>query len=79
MELNRRFERNVSPCSAYFLLLADFLLGVVDPNYGVNRLCGLVSESLATVPEVWVRFRALPDFLKNSGPGTGLTQPREYN
>jgi hypothetical protein len=42
-------------------------------------LCGLWSEFLATDPEVWVRFPALPDFLKNSWYGTGSTQPREYN
>jgi hypothetical protein len=28
---------------------------------------------------VQVRFPALPDFLRNSGSGTGSTQPREYN
>jgi hypothetical protein len=38
------------------------------------------SELLATDPEVWVRFLALPDFLRSSvGCGTGSTQPREYN
>jgi hypothetical protein len=28
--------------------------------------------------EVWVRFSALPDFLRSSGTGTGSTQPPEY-
>jgi hypothetical protein len=28
----------------------------------------LWSEFLTTDPEVWVRFPALPDFLRNSGP-----------
>jgi hypothetical protein len=37
------------------------------------------SELLATDPEVRVRFPALPDFMRNSGSGTGSTQPREYN
>jgi hypothetical protein len=37
------------------------------------------SEFLATDPEVWVRFPALPDFLRSSGSGTGSTQPREDN
>jgi hypothetical protein len=37
------------------------------------------SEFLATDSEVWVRFPALPDFLRCSGSGTGSTQPREYN
>jgi hypothetical protein len=27
----------------------------------------------------WVRFPALPDFLRSSGSGTGSTQPREDN
>jgi hypothetical protein len=37
------------------------------------------SESLATEPEVRVRFSALPDYLRSSGSGTRSTQPREYN
>jgi hypothetical protein len=37
------------------------------------------SEFLATDPEVWVRFPALPDFLRSSESGTGSTQPHEYN
>jgi hypothetical protein len=37
------------------------------------------SEFLATDPEVWVRFPALPDFLRSSGSGTGYTLPLEYN
>jgi hypothetical protein len=37
------------------------------------------SEFLATDPEVWVGFPALPDFLRSSGSGIGFTQPREYN
>jgi hypothetical protein len=35
-------------------------------------------EFLATDPELRVRFPALPYFLRNSGSGTGSTQPREY-
>jgi hypothetical protein len=37
------------------------------------------SEFLPKDPEIWVRFPALPDFLRSSGSGTGYTQPREYN
>jgi hypothetical protein len=37
------------------------------------------AELLAAVPEVWVRFLTLPDFLRNSGSGTGSTQSREYS
>jgi hypothetical protein len=35
------------------------------------------SEFLAANPEVWVRFPALANFLRSSGPGTGSTQPHE--
>jgi hypothetical protein len=37
------------------------------------------SEFLATDPDVWVRFPALPDFLRSSESGTGFTQPRDDN
>jgi hypothetical protein len=37
------------------------------------------SEFVATDTDVRVRFPALPDFLRSSGPGTGSTQPRECN
>jgi hypothetical protein len=37
------------------------------------------SELLATDPEVRVRFAALQDFQRSSGPGTRSTQPREYS
>jgi hypothetical protein len=43
----------------------------------IARLCGLVVR--VTHPEVRVRFPALPDFLGNSGSGTGSTQPLEHN
>jgi hypothetical protein len=36
-------------------------------------------ESATTSPQVRVRFPVLPHRLRNSGPGTGSTQPREYN
>jgi hypothetical protein len=36
-------------------------------------------QFLATDPEVRVPFPALPDFLRNSGSGTGSNQPSEYN
>jgi hypothetical protein len=39
----------------------------------------LWSEFLATVPDIRVRFPALQEFLRNSGSGTGSTQPHEYN
>jgi hypothetical protein len=41
----------------------------------LDGLCGLVVR----VPEVRVRFPALPGCLRSSGSGTGSTQPREYN
>jgi hypothetical protein len=44
------------------------------------ELCGLlVRVSGYRDPEVWVRFPALPDFLRSSGSGTGFIQPSEYN
>jgi hypothetical protein len=58
---------------------------VLPVRYELNLICyveesrpPLWSEFLATDPEVRVRFPAVPDFL-SSGPGTGSTQPREYN
>jgi hypothetical protein len=36
-------------------------------------------EFLATDPEVRIRFPELTDLLRNSGSGTGSTQPLEYN
>jgi hypothetical protein len=52
-----------------------------DNNNNNNNNNNLVqwSEFLAMDPEVQVRFPALPDFLRNSGSGTGFPQPREYN
>jgi hypothetical protein len=41
-----------------------------------RKPCGLVSEFLATDPEVRVRLPALTYFLRSSGSGTGSTQPR---
>jgi hypothetical protein len=37
------------------------------------------SEFLTTDPEARVRFKALPDFLRSNGSGTGSIKPREYN
>jgi hypothetical protein len=34
------------------------------------------TKFLATDSKVWVRFSALPDFLRGNGPGTRSTQPR---
>jgi hypothetical protein len=31
------------------------------------------------IQRLWVRFLALPDFMRSSGSGTGSTQPAEYN
>jgi hypothetical protein len=37
------------------------------------------SEFLAKGPEIWVRFPALPHFLRSSGSGPGTTQLSEDN
>jgi hypothetical protein len=37
----------------------------------------VITEFLATDPEVRVRFPALPDFLRSNGSGTGFTRPHE--
>jgi hypothetical protein len=52
---------------------------VLPVRYELNLYMLCLSEFLATDPEIRVRFPALPDFLRNSGSGTGSTQPREYN
>jgi hypothetical protein len=57
--------------------LSIFLIFISKPVISDDRLCGLVSEFLATDPEARVRFLALPK--KSIGSGTGSTQPREYN
>jgi hypothetical protein len=55
----------------------------------VRLVCGLLAvtlgsdksnmlEFLATDPEARVRFPALTE-KRSNGPGTGFTQPREYN
>jgi hypothetical protein len=36
-------------------------------------------SSCLQIQRSWFDSRALPDFLRNSGFGTGSTQPREYN
>jgi hypothetical protein len=38
----------------------------------------IISERIQ-IQRSWVRFPALPDFLRGSGSGTGSTQPREYS
>jgi hypothetical protein len=39
----------------------------------------ILSINFMAIPEVRVRFPALPDYLRSSGSGAGSTQPREYN
>jgi hypothetical protein len=60
---------------------------VLDTTYCLNF------TNIAKWPPLWssshsswlqiqrsrIRFPALPDFLRSSGPGPGSTQPREYN
>jgi hypothetical protein len=42
-------------------------------------LCSSGQSSWLQILRSRVRFSALPDFLRSSGPGTGSNQPREYN
>jgi hypothetical protein len=49
------------------LVIFDFTLLIIIPL------------TMATDPEIQVRFPALPDFLIGGGSGTGSTQPCEYN
>jgi hypothetical protein len=44
-----------------------------------NRLCGLVVRVPGYRYRGRVRFPTLTHFLRSGGPGTGSTQPREYN
>jgi hypothetical protein len=46
-------------------------------NLVLDRLCG--QSFWLQIHRSWVRFPALPDFLRSSGSGTGSTQPREDN
>jgi hypothetical protein len=41
-------------------------------------LCSIGQSSWLQIQRFRVRFPALPDFLRNSGSGTGSTQPFEY-
>jgi hypothetical protein len=43
----------------------------------VIKFCGLVVRVYGDIQRPWVRFPALPDFLRISGSRTGSTQPRE--
>jgi hypothetical protein len=45
----------------------------------MDRFCGLAVGVPGYRSEVWVRFPALPDFLRRSGSGTESTQTCEYN
>jgi hypothetical protein len=64
-----------SPIRLKCIVLHHFSGGTISPFCP----CGLWSEFLSTDPEVRIRFPALPDYLRNSGSGTGSTQPHECN
>jgi hypothetical protein len=58
----------------------------VDKRRSLGRHCLLRPPLWSSGQSSWlqiqrsrIRFRALPDFLRSSGSGTGSTQPREYN
>jgi hypothetical protein len=52
---------------------------IVGDHIDIKFVTLFTSPFLATDPEVWIRFPALPDILRSSGSGTGYTQPLEYN
>jgi hypothetical protein len=83
--LERRFKRNID----FILLLLSEHSAISFRSFLSNNgpLClklftNLWSSGQSSSLEIqrsWVRFPALPDFLKGSGSGTGSNQPREDN
>jgi hypothetical protein len=66
----------------YFTLLASYaMIILILIYYCFNRppLRSNGQSSWLQIQRSWVRFPALPDFLRSSGSGTGSTQPREDN
>jgi hypothetical protein len=73
------------------LFIMQFSPPTMETRYKYDGLYGTTKVSIR--PPLWsndqsswlqilryrVRFPALPDFLRNSGSGTGSTQPRQYN
>jgi hypothetical protein len=63
------------------LLLEDEESGIQKKNRAVDRspLWSSGQSPWLQINRSWVRFQALPDFLRSSGSGTGSNQPREDN
>jgi hypothetical protein len=62
------------------ILLRGMLTLIVSVTSVWDRLWGLEGQSFCLqVQRSRFRFPALPDLLRNSGSGTGFTQPREDN
>jgi hypothetical protein len=60
--------------------LTSCLTGSVTcANFGSSPLWSSGQSSWLQIQRSWVRFPALPVFLRSSGSGTGPTQPREDN
>jgi hypothetical protein len=60
-------------------LLWAMNLGVLVHSIWPQLLWSSGQRSWLQIQRSWVWFPLLPDFLRNSGSGTGSTQPREYN
>jgi hypothetical protein len=52
---------------------------IIGGHYNRPPLWSSGQSSWLQIQRSRVRFPALPDFLRNSGSGTGSTQPREDN
>jgi hypothetical protein len=57
------------------------LTGTIVTNFQILQppLWSTGQSSWLQIQRSRVRFPVLPDFLRNSGSGTGSTQPPEYN
>jgi hypothetical protein len=70
--VNTAFIAGLTPEVTFqtMVLVGALMVIFLGVRFSVDRLCGIV---------VRVRFPALTNFLRNSGSGTGSTQPREDN
>jgi hypothetical protein len=67
-------------------IIMDFLHDTIAPSVNYDEcpdcqppLWSSGRSSWLQIQRSWIRFLALPDFLRSNGSGTGSTQPREDN